>query len=413
MGKKIIKNKKTLWKSPWGYKESFLIAFEILLIGFIIEMLFKGKGLINITQPYNIIIGIFFILLIFVIYTYFKDKKIICWLSSIPAAVSSITLFCLLSLLLGFIPQNLKEFSRFIDIIGLTHVQRSWPMLLSEIYLLIILGLVILRRIKPFNLKNVGFFLNHAGLWITLFAVTLGSGNLLRLNMRLTEGHPATNVVYNNSKLYNVPFNVKLIDFQIEEYPPKIALIDSKTKKIFNEANNNLSLIKEGLLVNILNWEIEIKKFYRNAILNGNTFIKSDVFGASSAVFIKVKNIVTGKTINGWLSTGGLINPPIYIELDNSHAIALTQPEPKKYSSLVVIKNPKKNSIDTVTIEVNHPVRVNGWYLYQLGYDDKMGKWSKVSILEVVSDPWLPVIYFGIFLLIAGAIYMIWIGKDK
>ena len=414
MENNVNKEKKGLWKQPWGYEESFLIAFEILLIGFIIELLFKGKGLITISQPYNIITGIIFLVIIFIIHNYLRNRKFIKWLSSVPAAVSSITLFCLLSLLLGFIPQNPKNLTRFIDVIGLTHVQRSWPMLLSEIYLLIVLGLVTLRRTKPLKLKNVGFFLNHAGLWITLFAITLGSGDLIRLNMSLTEGKPATNVVYdNNQKLFSVPFNVELLDFQIKEYPPKIALIDSKTKKILIEATNNLTLVEKGMIVNILNWEIEIEEYYDNAIIKDNTFIESDVFGASDAVFMNVKNTVTGKTVKGWLSPGGLINPSIYLELDDSHSIALTKPEPKEYSSIVVIDNTEKNTIDTVTIEVNQPVKVSGWNLYQVGYDDKMGKWSKISILEVVFDPWLPVIYFGIFLLIAGAVYMIWIGKDK
>ncbi|MFC2137866.1 cytochrome c biogenesis protein ResB [Bacteroidota bacterium] len=408
------KEKKSLWKQPWGYRESFLVAFEILLIGFIIEILNKGRGLITITKPYNIIIGVVFIGIIFIIHNYFRSKKIIKWLSSVQAAVSAITLFCLLSLLLGFIPQNPKEITRFIDTIGLTHVQRSWPMLLSEIYLLIVLGLVALRRLKPFNLKNSGFFLNHAGLWITLFAITLGSGDLLRMNMKLTENKPATDIVYdNNLKLFSVPFKVELLDFQIEEYPPKIALINTETKKILLEAPNNLTLIEEGLVVNINNWQVEIEKYYVNSIIKNNEFIESDVFGASASVLMNVKNTITGKEIRGWLSPGGMMNPSIYLELDNSHSIALTSPEAKEYSSIVVIENIEKNTIDTATIEVNKPVKVNGWNLYQVGYDEKMGKWSSVSFLEVVFDPWLPVIYFGIFLLIAGAIYMIWIGKDK
>ena len=50
--------------------------------------------------------------------------------------------------------------------------------------------------------------------------------------------------------------------------------------------------------------------------------------------------------------------------------------------------------------------------LYQLSYDERMGKWSQVSVIEAVRDPWLPIVYFGIFLLLAGAMYLFWIGQD-
>ena len=40
-----------------------------------------------------------------------------------------------------------------------------------------------------------------------------------------------------------------------------------------------------------------------------------------------------------------------------------------------------------------------------------MGKWSNLSVLELVKDPWLPLIYIGIFMMIAGAFYMFWMGN--
>lgn len=57
-------------------------------------------------------------------------------------------------------------------------------------------------------------------------------------------------------------------------------------------------------------------------------------------------------------------------------------------------------------IEVNHPLSINGWKVYQLSYDEQMGKWSTLSVLELVRDPWLPVVYLGILLLAIGAVGM-------
>jgi cytochrome c biogenesis protein ResB len=65
------------------------------------------------------------------------------------------------------------------------------------------------------------------------------------------------------------------------------------------------------------------------------------------------------------------------------------------------------------TIEVNRPFHIAGWTIYQLGYDTEMGRWSNLSVLELVRDPWLPVVYLGIFLMIAGAGFLFITGKPK
>lgn len=55
-------------------------------------------------------------------------------------------------------------------------------------------------------------------------------------------------------------------------------------------------------------------------------------------------------------------------------------------------------------IEVNKPVEWEGWKIYQASYDEHQGKWSDISILELVRDPWLPVVYIGIGLMMQGAV---------
>ena len=42
-----------------------------------------------------------------------------------------------------------------------------------------------------------------------------------------------------------------------------------------------------------------------------------------------------------------------------------------------------------------------------MSYDDRMGRWSELSVVELISDPWLPVVYVGIFLLIAGGVALL------
>jgi cytochrome c biogenesis protein ResB len=112
----------------------------------------------------------------------------------------------------------------------------------------------------------------------------------------------------------------------------------------------------------------------------------------------------------GWISAGSFRYRPKYLILNRNDILALTEPEPKKYSSLVEVRY--NGTIENHDIEVNKPHKVMGWKIYQMGYDTRMGKWSELSVLEVVKDPWLPVVYIGFFMLIAGAIYLFWIGRD-
>ena len=76
--------------------------------------------------------------------------------------------------------------------------------------------------------------------------------------------------------------------------------------------------------------------------------------------------------------------------------------EAKEYTSEVTVTSGGKRA-DGI-IEVNKPMRLDGWTIYQQGYDVSMGEWSDISILRAVRNPWLPVVLAGIFMMMGGAI---------
>ncbi len=115
-------------KHQWKYKESFLIAFIILIIGFIIEYAFgKENGLFAPSWPLNLVFIILFLTYIIVTYNLFRDYLAIKWISSMPAAISSISIFTILVLMIGFIPQNVTSPIELINKLGLNRIIRSWP----------------------------------------------------------------------------------------------------------------------------------------------------------------------------------------------------------------------------------------------------------------------------------------------
>ena len=111
------------------------------------------------------------------------------------------------------------------------------------------------------------------------------------------------------------------------------------------------------------------------------------------------------------LDSNGLIKEmPIAIELKKFIMETYDDGSPKRYASQIQILTKTGKNIET-TIDVNKPIEVDGWKIYQYGYDTNMGPMSKTSILELVSDPWLPLVYAGIYMMIGGAICLFAFGK--
>ncbi len=130
---------------------------------------------------------------------------------------------------------------------GLDHVRSSYVFMLSGLYLLTSLGLVIIRRMTPVKYKNIGFTLNHLGLWIIVVAGSLGSGDLQRLNVYVNENQSVWYGFKQNDQPFKLPFTIKLLDFNIVEFAPKLAYVETQTMKFPKDEVNNMILMNEGL----------------------------------------------------------------------------------------------------------------------------------------------------------------------
>jgi len=113
------------------------------------------------------------------------------------------------------------------------------------------------------------------------------------------------------------------------------------------------------------------------------------------------------------LSQDGMVKElPIAIELKRFIMEEYDDGTPKRFASEVQILTKTGKKIQA-TVDVNKPVEVEGWKIYQYGYDTAMGRMSNISILELVSDPWLPAVYTGIYLMLAGAVSMFVLGVRR
>ena len=184
-----------------------------------------------------------------------------------------------------------------------------WPFVLIYVYVALILGEVILRRVTHLTSwrRDIPFLLNHLGLFLAMTTATLGNSDMQRLRMVAMVGEPEWRALTQEGVVREMPLAIELKQFIMETYD------------------------------------------------------------------------------------------------DGS---------PKRFASEIQILTKSGKNIEA-TVDVNKPVEVEGWKIYQYGYDTQMGARSQISILELVSDPWLPLVYTGIYMMLAGAVCMFIIGGRK
>ena len=402
-----LKGKKTIKE----YREGFLLSLLILIVGTLLEWFNKGNGVALPSWPINILLGLSFIVLLIFLHLYFRTTNIIRTLSRVPAALSSIILFSILVLILGMTKQNEPNPPILFKISGFNHIRNSFTFLLSGLYLMTTLGLVTLRRITPLNFKNIGFTMNHVGLWLIIFAGSMGAGDLSRLEVSINENQTVWYAFNQKSQPQVLPFTLKLIDFKIKEFPPKIAMVDRNEMTLAKDVQNNLPMINEGFEMKTGDWNFKVLKYLPEATRDSIGFSISNEPITSEAALIQINNDRKGISRKEWISCGNYSTPPTYITLDETYLLAMTRPEVKEYSSQVEIVT-KDGKSDTTEILVNKPLGIGGWKLYQLSYDENLGKYSKLSVIEAIKDPWIPIIYIGVFMVILGALYIFWIGRN-
>ena len=105
-----------------------------------------------------------------------------------------------------------------------------------------------------------------------------------------------------------------------------------------------------------------------------------------------------------------VVEPPLAIHLNEFIMEEYDDGSPKRFASDVEVYTKSENKYHGI-IDVNKPMKVDGWKIYQYGYDTAMGKYSEYSIFELVSDPWLTTVYIGIWMMVAGALCMLILGS--
>ena len=218
------------------------------------------------------------------------------YLSTFRAAIPALVYAVALTIVMGVTRQKVGG-------TWLNDMLSFWPFVLMYVYIAVILGAIILRRLMNLSSwkRDVPFLLNHLGLFVAIVCGTLGNPDIQRLKMIAVVGETEWRAVDQEQRVVELPIAIQLDRFVMETYDD----------------------------------------------------------GA-----------------------------------------------PRRFASEIHVFTQSGRNIQTV-IDVNKPVEVEGWKIYQYGYDTQMGAQSRISIFELVSDPWLPAVYTGFFMMLAGALLLV------
>lgn len=310
----------TFCAKPWRLPTGFLIAGGLILVGLMLQLSLGAVDWTLFAWPVNIVALASLLVVITVMHLLRRRVYAFGFLSTYAAAVPALLCAVVLTFVMGVTRQE-PEGSWFSDMLSF------WPFVLAYTYIVVILGMVILRRLSRMGkgiVSNVVFLLNHLGLFIALTTATLGNADMQRLQMWTTNNAP---------------------------------------------------------LANMLSGSESFRQYERFALDE----------------------------------TGKMVELPLAIELKRFimelYADSIT---PRRYASEVLIYSKISNQLYAGTIDVNRPAKVDGWTIYQKDYRiTELGDACQISILELVSDPWLPWVYAGIYMMIGGAVGLFVLGERK
>ena len=310
-----------MWNKPWNMKEGFLIGGGLIIVGLILQLSVGPVGWDAFRWPVNGIVLAGFLAFIAIIFLLRKKVSVFQFIGTYNAAIPALVYTVLLTIMMGLTRQEDSYLAHPSEAsTWLNHMLSFWPFVLIYVYIAVILGQIILRRIlnsklSSLNLKrDIPFLLNHLGLFLAMTTATLGNADMQRLKMITVKGQPEWRALTQEQQIVKMPVTIELKEFIMETYD------DGSPRRFASD----ITIIR-------------------------NNALSSD-------------------------------HSPLTPKIE-------------------------------ATVEVNKPVEVDGWKIYQYGYDTQMGAMSQYSILELVSDPWLPLVYTGIYMMLAGAVCMFLKGK--
>jgi hypothetical protein len=364
--------------------EEVIIISAVLIAGLALQFFSGPFDKRFLAYPVNLV----FLGLLALVF-FMKKGAALSRMASVTLSVILLAAVTIAALWMGLVPGNM--------------VKVSWPFVLLYLMLLVNLTAITALRLKSFSAKQIPFILNHVGLLVLLFSAGPGSADKSRFFMTVMEGSTEwrgePSGTGKDAQVVELPLAIELVNFSMEEYPPKLGVVDKTT----GEA---MPLGKPHFFEGTLNAESQIARweFRVDSIVDRPRY--------APAAYVLATEIETGTVNEGWVTCGNYFQHFKILDLTENLCVAMTFPEPKSYTSNVKVYTPD-GQVKAAEIEVNSPMTVGNWKIYQFSYDTQKGKDSEYSVFELVYDPWVIPLYIGFIMMLFGAITLFWKGGKK
>ncbi len=389
---------------------SWVIVLSITGAGIVLQSLWGSLDLSIFIFPIHSIafLGIFVFALCSTLFL--KKWRVVKFLSGGYAAISSIVALAVWALVLGLTAQfkSVENQHDWASLSGIRQMTSFWPFLLSYLYLMLCLAFATSKRLWcKWNIKNIGFFFNHAGLLLLLYFAGIASADVNQYSMIVQEKSTEWRAEDSKGQVVELPIAIELDDFIMEEYNPKLAVVDRRDGKVQGRKEPEYFDIdtanRKGRL---LHWEINLQKYLPHAVrTSDSTYQALQMPGTCPACFITVTHLESGEQKSSWVSSGNQMQLYKFLPLHDSLCIAMTQAEPKAFYSdvQVYLKDGQKAK---TRIAVNAPLSIDHWMIYQTDYDKSLGSSSITSVFDLVYNPWTRWEYASSLLLAIGACFL-------
>jgi hypothetical protein len=324
-------------------------------------------------------------------------RRIVLW-----AALSLILLLILLSIYGAFLgAERAKDFFNTLPLAV------YWIALTA----LLIVGTIIFRRL----VHVPALLLIHAGCILILAGSIWGSQAGHKLQKRLFgidkiptgrmviyEGEQENRVVLNDAnQVAELPFYVRLGDFRTEYYQPDYLLIQTrqgKLRKIPVQIGKEIPLGEDLDTVKI----VRGFESFKIRVENGKSVPYDDANSPPNpALQVEIKS-PDGQAVTRYVFE----RFPSHVHREDNLYLRYQRIISDYISDLQIIKN--SEVVAKKSIEVNHPLHFGGYHFYQHSYDADAGQYT---VLMVVSDTGLNLVYAGYAMLCAGAFWHFWLRK--
>lgn len=418
-----------MWTKPYTLREGTAIAAGLALTGLLLQLTVGPVEWAVFAWPANIVVLALLVAALVAMWLLRARAYLLRFVTTMAAAVPAIALAAALTIVMG-LTRQVGDGQPPADPIGLTRMLGFWPFVLAYLWLAVIVGEVAIKQLAARSWRRVPSLVSHAGLFVVIVCGTLGAADMQRLKMYCETGKPEWRGLDAQGTVHELPVALQLDRFTIDEYPPKLMVVDGGGLPLPHDKPQQLLVDRKDARGTVAGWTIRVERYLDPAIpamfegmaaqmpegmmghlrmdslgmaRNRGGYVASRARGAACALLVTATR---GRTVrSGWVSCGSYRFPYQALRLDSAHTLAMPQREPRRYASTVEVYTQGGDHLQA-EVEVNRPLKVAGWDVYQLSYDEQKGKWSDVSVFELVRDPWLPVVYVGIFMLLAGAVGM-------